>query len=172
MLGFISISQGIVPLGLGICSSPHMFMFITLQRAGMAMLSSSALSHKLCVILLSIYLEPFWFGADGSVPVAPSEVLKVVVSRGHAGHFETAWHNKWKCPISASRHEVYSCYWCHQIKSACKSQSYQSLPCFLAYNSGIAEPSTGASYSYGYETKAFENKINEPWICTKDVHLN
>lgn len=114
------------------------------SEQGMAMLNNSALFHKLGVILLPIYLELLPV-QDDSFPGAPSEVLKVDVGRGQTGHFETAWHNKWKCPISASRHEVHSCHWCHQIKSAHKSQSYQSLPCFLAYNSGITEPSTGAS---------------------------
>lgn len=149
-------------------ASTSLFLSLCSEQC-MAMLSNSALSHKRGVILLPIYLEPV---QDDSIPGVPSEVLKDDVGRGQAGHFETAWHNKWKCPISASRHEVHSCHWCHQIKSAHKSQSYQSLPCFFAYNSGITEPSTGASYTCRYNINAFGNNINEPWNYKKNVHPN
>lgn len=97
------------------------------QQQRTAMLGDPALSPKLSVPLLLIHPEPLPT-RDSSAPVAPSEFLKVAVSRGQSGHFETVWHNKWKCPISASRHEVYSCHWCHQIKFTRESQSCQSLP--------------------------------------------
>lgn len=114
------------------------------SKQNMATLSNSVLSCIVGVILLPIYSELLPAQND-SIRVASSEGFKVNVGWGQSGHSETVWHNKWKCPISASRHEFYSCHWCHQIKSAHKSQSYQSLPCFLAYNSGITEPSTGSS---------------------------
>lgn len=100
------------------------------SERSMAMLSNSALSHKLGVFLLPIYLKPLPV-QNNKIPVAPSEVLKVNMGREQAGHFQTAWHNKWKCPVSASRHEVYFCHWCHQIKSTHKSQSDQSLVSLL-----------------------------------------
>lgn len=136
----------------------------------MAKLGNSAFSHKLGVVLLLIYLEALPV-QDSSTPAAPSGIFKVDVSPGQTGHSETLGHNKWKCPISASRHEVYSCHWCHQIKFTLRSQSYQSLPCFLAYNSGTTEPSTGAFYTSRYNFKAFGSKINESRIY-KVVHSN
>lgn len=107
------------PSSLSLCSEQNM-----------STLSNSALYHKLGVLLLPIYLKPLSV-ENNKILVAPSEVLKVNMGRGQAGHFQTAWHNKWKCPISASRHEVYFCHWCHQIKSAHKSQSDQSLVSLL-----------------------------------------
>lgn len=140
----------------------------------MAILCNSALSHKLSVILLPIYLEPLPVQGD-SIPVAPLEVIKVNVGRGQTGHFKTAWHNKWKCPISASRHEVYSCHWCHQIKSAHKSQSYQSLPWYYR-NSGIQELQSHLLVllvPIGMILRhLFGNNINELWIYKKDINPN
>lgn len=38
----------------------------------------------------------------------------------------------------------------------------KAIKAFLAYNSGITEPSTGASYTNKYKTNASGNNINEP----------